>query len=322
MHIGLRSGVVVSALLMLVGCSGADTGADTRTVSSTAGRAGSTGPAGSVAVAGTMAGSAGVGSGVAGSNAPVRPITAIAVLMAFPPGSQAGAGGAGGMLGAAGHAGAAGGSGTAAIGGSGGMSGRGGAGGRGGAAGRGGAGGRTGASGRGGAGGAGGISAGSGAAGAGGASGEGGAVGAAGAGGAGAGGAGAGGAGGAAGAGGKAADVMGSAVFTQSATGVSLGVALSNCSDGKHYPIHIHMGMSCMDPSAPGGHWDPPRGEGIPDLVCNGSTASEMYPRLNTDAKPWSIGAPMASDIVGHTVVIHDPDDTTKRIACGKIAAQ
>jgi Cu/Zn superoxide dismutase len=116
--------------------------------------------------------------------------------------------------------------------------------------------------------------------------------------------------------------VTGSAVFTQTSTGVTLGIALNNCVDGKSYPIHIHMGTSCMDPAAPAGHWDPPRGEGIPDVKCMGSTASENYSRLNSDTKPWSIGDMKDSDMVGHAMVLHDPDDNTKRVACGKIIAQ
>jgi len=29
-----------------------------------------------------------------------------------------------------------------------------------------------------------------------------------------------------------------------------------------------------------------------------------------------------ASDVIGHVVVIHDADDPTKRIACGKVSKQ
>jgi hypothetical protein len=128
--------------------------------------------------------------------------------------------------------------------------------------------------------------------------------------------------GGAGGTGGTAPPVTGTAVFTQVSSGVELGIALTNCSDGKSYPIHVHVGTSCMDTMAPGAHWDPPRGEGIPNLICSGSRASEMYTRADSDPKPWSIGGSMDSNLVGHVVVLHDPDDTTKRIACGAILTQ
>jgi hypothetical protein len=43
--------------------------------------------------------------------------------------------------------------------------------------------------------------------------------------------------------------------------------------------------------------------------------------RPATDDKPWTVGGPDATNVIGHVVVLHDPDTKTKRIACGEIKA-
>jgi hypothetical protein len=44
--------------------------------------------------------------------------------------------------------------------------------------------------------------------------------------------------------------------------------------------------------------------------------------RTTTDPKPWTVGPPAESNVIGHVMVLHDPDMPTKRIACGEIKAQ
>jgi hypothetical protein len=62
------------------------------------------------------------------------------------------------------------------------------------------------------------------------------------------------------------------------------------------------------------------RGEGIPEIVCKGTTGTSMLSRANTDPKlAWSVGGDMTTNVVGHVVVVHDPVAKTPRIACGKI---
>jgi Cu/Zn superoxide dismutase len=94
------------------------------------------------------------------------------------------------------------------------------------------------------------------------------------------------------------------------------------------YPIHIHTGSDC---SSPMGHWDPPRGE-LPTMgtmmatvMCAGNLGTLMYTRKFSDMKPWQIGDMSMADVLGHTLVIHDPDSTATPptpIACGKIVKQ
>jgi Cu/Zn superoxide dismutase len=117
------------------------------------------------------------------------------------------------------------------------------------------------------------------------------------------------------------ASIMGSASFVSNPNGVSMTVMVSGCQSGKEYPIHLHQGSSCESDMTQGGHWDMTRGEGIPNIRCGGRQGATMVMRAKTDASTaWSIGDASASDVVGHTVVIHDADDPTLRIACGVIA--
>jgi hypothetical protein len=136
--------------------------------------------------------------------------------------------------------------------------------------------------------------------------------------------AGAAGSGGSAGAAGASAGsgasvVTGTAVFTMTADGVNLGVALEDCALQKSYPVRIQAGTNCQGATSAGSRWDPPRGEGIPDVKCDALTASANYLRVNSDDKPWTIGPPDASNVVERAVVIYDPDDPLKAVACGVV---
>ena len=44
-------------------------------------------------------------------------------------------------------------------------------------------------------------------------------------------------------------------------------------------------------------------------------------PEFTLTAVP-TICTPAESNVIGHVVVLHDPDDNTKRIACGEIKSQ
>ena len=116
------------------------------------------------------------------------------------------------------------------------------------------------------------------------------------------------------------ASITGSASFTTTSSGVNLTVMVGGCQSGKEYPIHVHQGSSCESAMTQGGHWDMTRGEGIPNIQCGGRNGVTMVMRADTDASTaWTVGDGSATDVVGRTVVIHDADDPTVRIACGVI---
>jgi hypothetical protein len=115
--------------------------------------------------------------------------------------------------------------------------------------------------------------------------------------------------------------VAGTAVFATTASGVDLKIKITGCVNGSAYPVVIHEGAACTSATLQGPEWDPPRGEGIAGLTCTGNSGVGLlyYSRPNGDPKPWSVGAPSSSDVVGRVLVIHDPS-TMEPLACGTIA--
>jgi len=121
--------------------------------------------------------------------------------------------------------------------------------------------------------------------------------------------------------------VTGTGMFVQGAAdtaadSVTVTITLTGCVTGKAYPVHIHTGSACTDTTTQGGHWDMTRGEGIPNIMCTGTTGTTTLNRPATDATlKWSVGDGSATDVIGHTIVVHDPDVPMTRIACGTITA-
>jgi len=117
--------------------------------------------------------------------------------------------------------------------------------------------------------------------------------------------------------------VTGMATFSKgTGTDVKVDVALASCVAGKSYPVHIHEGTSCASAMAQGDHWGPARGEGIPNVTCSGTTGTSTTTRPATPTNlAWTIGGDMATNVVGHAFVVHDPDVAMMppRIACGVI---
>ena len=90
--------------------------------------------------------------------------------------------------------------------------------------------------------------------------------------------------------------------------------------------MHIHEGTGCAAADQ-GMHWDPPRGENIGvggdgQITCLADmTGSLTYTRVGTNPKPWTIGPPQASNIIGHPIIVHGMT-ATQRHGCGVIVAQ
>lgn len=109
----------------------------------------------------------------------------------------------------------------------------------------------------------------------------------------------------------------GIAHFTAAGDRVELIVTLAGCPEGPH-ALHLHANASCADGgNAAGGHWSP-QGELIPDLTC----AADGSAQLSFSAPPgvWSLGAPAASDVLRHALILHagpSASEPAARIACG-----
>jgi hypothetical protein len=122
----------------------------------------------------------------------------------------------------------------------------------------------------------------------------------------------------------SAAPIVGTATFAAVTSGVDLTISITGCAwsgpFGTGYPVRIHEGMDCSVAGVSSADWDTTRGEGISNLSCTGTSGVGLdhYSRSNGDAKPWSVGGAAASNIVGHVLVVHDPN-TMQPLACGAI---
>ncbi len=123
---------------------------------------------------------------------------------------------------------------------------------------------------------------------------------------------------------GGAVTVTGSATFTQNAVSVDMSLTQVGCSASEQpYAVFIMQGGDCSAATLRGAHWDGARGEGITDSACTGFVSNAgraFYSRPNAEPKPWTIGAPADSNIVGHALAVFDSSGSTPR-ACGVIGA-
>jgi hypothetical protein len=119
---------------------------------------------------------------------------------------------------------------------------------------------------------------------------------------------------------GDSTPVSGTASFSETSAGVDLTIGMRGCAIGKTYPLFIQAGGDCSSASLLGARWDSPRGENINEIMCTGTTGMgrTFYTRPKQDAKPWTIGNPAASNILGHVLVAYD-SATLQPIACGPI---
>lgn len=111
------------------------------------------------------------------------------------------------------------------------------------------------------------------------------------------------------------------ATFSETSTGVDLQVRMRRgCVPGPRYALLIKQGADCTLGSVRGADWDPPRGEDITTVSCDlaaGGSGRANYTRAKSHAKPWTIGTPKASNLLGHALVLTDP--AGKPLACGVI---
>jgi hypothetical protein len=113
--------------------------------------------------------------------------------------------------------------------------------------------------------------------------------------------------------------IFGSVSFRTTAEGVDLAVDAHDCRTGYSYPVFIYTGADCSAIKRDSTPWD--RGTLKAKALCIGAPGATVHEaRANTDPKPWSLGGPAASNLLGRAIAIHDPD-TREPLACGIIEA-
>ena len=129
----------------------------------------------------------------------------------------------------------------------------------------------------------------------------------------------------------------GKVTFTQHGGTITMKVVVSGLTPGAH-AIHLHDKGDCSAPDAvsAGGHWNPssedhgkwghaPFHHGdIGNLVADAKGKA----KLTVESHLWTLGDGNASDVLGHSVIVHAKEDdfTTQptgnaggRVACGVI---
>lgn len=112
--------------------------------------------------------------------------------------------------------------------------------------------------------------------------------------------------------------VTGTATFRSTLAGIDLVLALSDCRKPYAYPVALYAASDCSEIDASSQPWDGARGVLSSKDYCLTSPARLYDSRANADPKPWSIGGPAMSNLMGRTIVVHDPD-TNEPLACGTI---
>jgi len=99
---------------------------------------------------------------------------------------------------------------------------------------------------------------------------------------------------------------------------VTLRLEVMGCKPGATYPARIQAGSDCSAQTLAAEAW--PAGEGIDTFACTrtGGAFLAYYARTATEAKPWTIGGPRESDVVGHALVLFDAENG-QPVACGVI---
>jgi hypothetical protein len=112
--------------------------------------------------------------------------------------------------------------------------------------------------------------------------------------------------------------VEGTASFRTTPAGVDLEIKLTQCRKPYAYPVSIHAGSDCTQITRTESAWDGARGELDTKAFCFGSPGALYAARASQSTAPWSLGGPAASNLIGRSLVIHDPD-TNDPLVCAKI---
>ncbi len=110
------------------------------------------------------------------------------------------------------------------------------------------------------------------------------------------------------------------ASFRTTREGVDLTMHLQGCRVPYSYPVSIYPGSDCSAIQRDSQPWDGARGTLEMKAFCLGSGGARLHlSRANTHAKPWSLGGSAASDLIGRTIAVLDPD-THEPLICGRVS--
>jgi hypothetical protein len=112
--------------------------------------------------------------------------------------------------------------------------------------------------------------------------------------------------------------VTATATFRAISGGIDLSIWLQHCRVSYSYPVRIYDTAQCTAIDASSKTWEGDRGE-LPKIACVGTNGAHVYySRSGTDSKPWTLGGPPTSDLVGRSIAVLDPD-TLEPLICGTI---
>ncbi|HET8937754.1 MAG TPA: hypothetical protein VFN67_30125 [Polyangiales bacterium] len=109
--------------------------------------------------------------------------------------------------------------------------------------------------------------------------------------------------------------------FSQTVEGVDFQIKLQGCAGETMVPLAILQASDCSLRNLRGPTWSDGRGMGLPSLHCAGTgfgQGATGYERSAKHKAAWSIADGKDSDLVGHALVVKDPE-TEQVLACGVI---
>lgn len=112
--------------------------------------------------------------------------------------------------------------------------------------------------------------------------------------------------------------IEGEASFRTTPRGVDLELKLTQCRKPYGYPVRIDDIPDCSQLTQDSVAWDGARGTLENKAFCFGSPGVLYESRARDSNQPWTLGGAAASNLIGRTITIHDPD-TGVPLACAEI---
>jgi len=112
--------------------------------------------------------------------------------------------------------------------------------------------------------------------------------------------------------------VEGRVSFRTTRLSVDLELTLTQCRKPYAYPVHIYAASDCTQIHSGSQPWDGARGMLGSQAYCFGAPGALFESRAAQSGSSWSLGGAPESNLIGRTVVIHDPD-THMPLVCAKI---